>query len=125
MGKKPRSEKKLSTYDKTLELIKMQLGLEEIVSSRGFTMSTAISHLQKIKDAFPETDIEYLRPESSMISRVQEAKTELTRADRRDAFDDKGNVKLTALKRKLPSSFSFDDIKLALVFIEDFKYKKS
>jgi len=113
--KKIKKEKGASTYQLTAECIEKGLSLEEIALHRAISKGTVITHLSKIKTLYPKIDLKAYRPEASIMERVEEAVKKVKKAG-----DTKGTSKisLNAMNKELNFQVSFDDIKLALVFID-------
>ena len=100
-------EKKLNTYEKTRALVKKQLSIEEMAKERGFVADTILNHLEKLKQDGVELDLEYLKigvpPER--LNRIY------------NAFKKSGDTKLTPVKEMLGDGYSFDELKVARLFL--------
>ena len=102
---------KLSTYQMTVELLKEEKSLEEIVKDRGLKSATILSHLEKLLEdgSITKEDILYLKPgddEFDMI--IEEVRQEAEKLE---------EIKLTPIFNALNGQYSFDQIRFALLFI--------
>ncbi|MCA9388718.1 AAA family ATPase [Candidatus Berkelbacteria bacterium] len=96
------------TYEQTRKLVETNLSLTDIANGREMTVDTIIKHLGVIAEEYPETDISRFRPKRSIINKVQKAYNALPAGER---------MILSKLKSACPS-VSWQDIKLALVYVE-------
>jgi hypothetical protein len=69
-------------------------------------------------ERWPETDIEYLRPNKKLIKKVAEAVKKIEKKNNKKDFLDSGDVKLRAIFDLLGEKVSYEDIKLARLFID-------
>jgi ATP-dependent exoDNAse (exonuclease V) alpha subunit/DNA-binding MarR family transcriptional regulator len=105
------SGEKLSTYIITLNMIKDEKNLEEIMEDRGIKTGTILTHIEKLlkEGLLSKRDIEYLKPETdnfyTMLDEVREE------ADKMEEF------RLTPIFKALKGQYSFDDIRFAKIFI--------
>lgn len=96
------------TYEKTRQLIETNMSLTDIANGRNMTVETIIRHLGVISEEHPETDISRFRPKNSILTKVQKAYSALPPGER---------IILSKLKSACPS-VSWQDLKLALVYVE-------
>jgi hypothetical protein len=68
-------------------------------------MGTIISHLEKLKEGKYELDLKPHTPKSSDIKVIKEA------------FKSTGDTKLSPVHKKLKGKYSFDELRLARLFI--------
>ena len=100
------SQKNVSTYDETQKLIDQKLTLSEIARQRNLAVGTILSHLEKIvQDGYGINRLEFLRPAEPKFSKI------------RSAFEIYGTGKLSPVKEFLGVEFSYDDIRLARIFL--------
>jgi len=95
----------------TKELLDAGKNIKDIAKERSFTRETIISHIEQIKEKYPETIITHIRPVQTNINLVKKANKKL-----------KGEQigKLSPLKSILDKEgahLSFEDIRLARLFI--------
>ncbi|MBI2045866.1 MAG: AAA family ATPase [Parcubacteria group bacterium] len=98
-------KQRVSTYEKTREYVARGLSLQAIAKERGMTPGTIISHLEKIKALFPDCDLIRFRPDARDFKKIKEA------------FAATKDMKLTPAHRKLKGEYSFDDLRLARLFL--------
>jgi len=94
-----------ATYLQTRELVLQALPLEQIAKQRGYALGTIIAHLEKIAEQEPDLDIEYLRPDATQLQTIN------------DCFLDSTDLKLAPVKQRLGDRFSYDEIRLARLFV--------
>ena len=98
--------KKESTYEKTKELLKQGLSIEEMAKQRGVTVDTILSHLEKFKDAGDDVDIDRFMPEKDVFEKIQKAFA---------AFEDN---KLAPVYKKLRGKYSYEQLRLVRLFLD-------
>lgn len=106
---KEKQKGKLNTYQVTLMHLKQQVPLKDIAETRGLTVGTIAGHLIKIRKDYPEENLHYYKPKNTIMKKV------------RSVYDDqpKGKpISLTAIYNQLNGAVSYDDIKLAVAFME-------
>jgi len=105
------SGKKINTFGITLEMIKKQKSLQEIIDDRGLKMGTIISHIEKLSEEgdLDRKEINYLMPKNKEF--IKMLKLVDQEADKLDEF------KLTPIFKALDSKYSFEDIRFAKLFI--------
>ena len=92
--------------------------LAEIAKERKISERTIQDHLTKIMEKWPETNIEYLKPDDKLIKLVNEAVQAIKKKNKQDDFMQSGDIKLRPIFDFLNEEISYEDIKLALLFIE-------
>ena len=110
--KKGKKTKKKSTYLVTKQLIDKGYNLQEIAKERELTMGTVSTHLIRISDLYPNTDLSRFKPDRKIISKVKKARNEILKAN-----PEENKISLKPIFDKLNGELSYGDIKLALVFI--------
>ena len=96
------------TYEATRTLLRLQIPLVEIVARRGLTLNTILDHCEKLKtDPDSEIDFSYLRPPEPRFSKI------------RSAFLNAHSYKLSPVKSLLGDDFSYEEIRLARLFLTD------
>lgn len=103
---------KLNTYEITKNLIKENKTLEEMMSIKGVTAGTVYSHIDKLLEqkVITQKDISYLKPKTKEFKEMLK--------DVKNAVDKLGDEKLTPIFNSLNRQYSFDDLKLALLFLK-------
>ena len=107
---KEKERGKLSTYEVTLIHLKQKASLKEIAEARGLTTGTVAGHLIKIIKDNPNEDLNYYKPKNSILKKVKTAYDEQPKS---------APISLNAIYGKLGGKVSYDDIKLAVAFIQD------
>jgi ATP-dependent exoDNAse (exonuclease V) alpha subunit len=107
---KEKERGKLSTYEVTLMHLKQKVSLKEIGEARGLTTGTIAGHLIKIIKDNPKEDLNYYKPKNSILKKVKAVYDEQPKS---------APISLNAIYGKLGGSVSYDDIKLAVAFIQD------
>ncbi len=97
---------RVPTHEKTLAFIDTGLSLNEMADKRGMTKGTIISHLEKIKALKPEVDLSRFQPKEQDIKRIKEA------------FEKTGDTKLSPAHKKLNGMYTYDEIRLARLFLD-------
>lgn len=103
---KEKAKDAISTYEKTRELMKLGLSLNEIARGREVTTGTIISHLEKLKELGVAVDFDKFKPNESDLKKIKEA------------FKATGDTKLAPVHKLLDGAYSFEDIRLARLFLE-------
>lgn len=114
---------KLSTYQITKSLIDERLSLEEISKKRNLKEGTIISHIQKLleeKSVKPK-DISYLKPDTEEFKEMLQNIKDFVEEASVDASSGvtKDDKKLTPIFKAFNGKYSFEEIRLSLLFIED------
>lgn len=110
--KKGNKTKKKSTYLITKQLIEEGYDLKKIAKERELTMGTVSTHLIRISDLYPNTDLSRFKPNNKIIAKVKKARNEILKANPTE-----NKISLKPIFDKLSGELSYGDIKLALVFI--------
>ena len=82
------------------------------------SVNTIISHLEKIAELYPETELHRFRPKTVIIKKVEKAYDYLKMNEAEDFILKDGKPKLSMLHSYLKASLSYEDIKLSLMFME-------
>ncbi len=110
--KKGKKIKRKSTYLVTKELIDQGYTLQEIAIQRKLSEGTIITHLIRISDLYPHTDLSRFKPSRSILNKVGKIYKELVKKGSED-----GRISLKPIFSQLNGALSYDDIKLALIFL--------
>lgn len=95
-----------STYAETKRLIDQKFTLQAIASERNIKEGTVISHIEQLVISDGNLDITHLRPAESRLKPILAA------------FYKSGQTSLSPVKTLLGEKFSFDEIRLARLFLE-------
>lgn len=119
LKRKKKKEKKATTVEITKQLVDDGLDLAGIAEARSLTEGTIAGHLLRIKREFPDTDLERFRPDSSLMSKLIKAHDKLLKTLSKEEYRmEKGGYKLQPLYEAMNKKFSYNDIKLGMVFLD-------
>ncbi len=110
--KKGNKTKKKSTYLITKQLIDEGYDLKKIAKERELTIGTVSTHLIRVSDLYPNTDLSRFKPDNKIISKVKKARNEILKAN-----PSENTISLKPIFDQLNGEISYGDIKLALVFL--------
>jgi len=94
-----------STYAVTKALVEKGILIEEIAHRRGMTKNTIMNHLEKLAVSDKELNLEYLKPSAERLLNIKLA------------FDQTGDSKLAPVKEILSDDYSYEEIRLARLFL--------
>ncbi len=117
--KRNAKKNKLNTYQQTKFFIDKGYSLEEIAKQRGLTTSTVIGHILKLVETNPEMDISRFKPADAIIEDLAVAAASLVK-DKTNLYQD-GSIKSTPIYTYFNKQYSYDTIKLALLFFKHVK----
>lgn len=100
-----KKKKRLSTYEQTKRLIEKKYSLEAIADERDMGVDTILSHLEHLKEKGDAIDLDYLKPKAARFKKIEAA------------FKKSGGSKLTPVRDILGPEYSFDEIRIARLFI--------
>jgi len=116
--KKKASVVKTSTLEKTRDLLREKKDVAKIAKERNIKEATVFNHIERIIENWPEIDISHLQPKSKTIESVEKAVAAVKKRNFEGDFTEGGDIKLKALFLELKEKINYDDIKLALLFLE-------
>ncbi|MCK5059667.1 MAG: helix-turn-helix domain-containing protein, partial [Candidatus Pacebacteria bacterium] len=96
---------KIPTHEKTLALLKEGKSLKDIAKERGMTVGTIISHLEKLKEGNYDIDLKPYTPKSDDLKIIKAA------------FKSLEDTKLSPVYKKLKGKYSYENLRLARLFI--------
>lgn len=96
----------ISTYEETKKLLEQKLPTREIAKIRKLKEETIISHIEKIVSEDKNIDLAYLKPAESRLKIIE------------SAFRSSSNTFLAPVKNRLGENFSYNEIRLARLFIK-------
>jgi len=103
---------KKSTYLITKQMIDNGHSLDDIVIERDLTIGTVSTHLIRIANLYPKTDLSRFKPETKIINKVKKARNTLIKE-----IGPGERISLKPIFDMLKGELSYDQIKMALVFI--------
>lgn len=110
-------EKKINTYQQTIELIKAGKSLQEISSERGMALTTIQGHILKISDDFPDVDIQAFKPDDVLMDRIIQIYQEADNG-KEDNYSPDGRIKSSIIFNALDGKIDYGTIKLAYAYID-------
>lgn len=117
-NKSKAKEKKINTFQQTLELMKEGKTLKQISEERGMSLSTIQGHVLRISDDFPDVDISAYRPDEVLMSRIQEAYEKHDTGDE-EKYSGDGRLKSVYIFNELSKKVDYGTIKLAFAFLDE------
>ena len=110
-------EKKISTYEQTIELIKEGKSLHEISDHRGMALTTIQGHILKISDTYPEVNIEAYKPDEVLMDRIEKIYSEADNGNEENYSSD-GRIKSSIIFKELGGKIDYGTIKLAYAYLD-------
>lgn len=116
--KRKRADKKnkVNTYQQTKYFIDKGYSLKEVAKQRGLTTGTIIGHLLKLVETNPEMDISKFKPEDGIVEDIAVATATLIK-NKENLYSD-GSIKSSPIYTYFNKKYSYDEIKLALLFFK-------
>ncbi|GAA5556412.1 ATP-dependent RecD-like DNA helicase [Acinetobacter schindleri] len=123
-----RNEKKLAknggkqnyaaaTLDETRELFEEGYDIADIATERGLTPATIINHLGRLHKE-QGLDISVAHPGEEVVEQVRKIYKRLTKRQDTDHFNDDGSIKLRPIVELTTPKMAYDQVRLALLFVE-------
>ena len=116
--KKEKKEKKEPTAEVTKKLLLEKLSLHQIAEKREIKVSTVIDHLRSIRFSDASIDLSHIAPDQNIVDSVSRAISHLSENGDKDSISENGFVRKKAIYSYLKGECSYDEISLALVFVE-------
>lgn len=116
---KKAAEPKIKSFLKSKPFFEKHMSIAEIAAERDISEMTIMKHLSDIMADDPEFDISYLQPDAEIIEKVDMARETIISRKNKDDFMESGDIKLKAIFIELNEEMSYDDIKLALLFLNE------
>ena len=112
-GKKKKKNEKMPTHHITKTLLEEGVSLEKIAAERELTVETIISHIEHLRKEGDDVDIEYIKRKAFGDTRFDKIERAF-----RESFERCGDYRLAPVKNALGKGFSYEEIRLARLFIE-------
>ena len=110
-----RKEKiKSSTDDVTRELLLRKLSLEAMAKERGLSFGTILGHLEKLiatGKIDQKVDLAYMRPKSERCAKMIWVFEKIRQKT--------GEIRLAPVREALGDSFSFEELRVARLFLDN------
>ncbi len=110
-GKK--KEIKVSTHTLTGRLLEEGKNLDEIADARALRRETIIDHIEKLIKEGEKLDIAYLKKQHLSVEKFSKIEKEFKKS-----FKQCGDYRMAPVKNALGSKYSYEDIRLARLFID-------
>ncbi len=107
----------IPTYTKTKNLIESSPTLDALAKNREVTVGTIITHLTRLKKEDPDLDLEKYRPDAQNYEKIKSAVALIKSKNNQEDFTEDGSLRLSPIFNELNSEVSYDDIKIALLFL--------
>ncbi|MCF6297114.1 MAG: AAA family ATPase [Flavobacteriaceae bacterium] len=104
--------KKKSTYLSTKQLIDEGLSLKNIAKERELSTGTITTHLLKIAELYPATNLSKFKPDKKILSKVKKARNKILKEN-----SGENTISLKPIFELLEGEITYQEIKLALVFL--------
>lgn len=106
------------TVLETKALLDESLTIAEIAQARNLAQSTVMGHIEKIAEHFPRANIAHLRPDDEWLQPIDNAYQKIAKRDDKRDKDNDGKIKIRAIVEELRNAYSYNDVKLALLFLK-------
>jgi ATP-dependent DNA helicase RecQ len=107
---RPRRSKGLGpTYQETQQLVLQKMSIEKMADMRGLAAGTITAHIEKLVATGEEMDIDYLRPPLERFKKIEAA------------FKESGGINLSPVREVLGEGFSYDELRIARLFMKSEK----
>ncbi|MBI3573394.1 MAG: RecQ family ATP-dependent DNA helicase [Candidatus Kerfeldbacteria bacterium] len=94
-----------TTYETTHDLLNQGLAISDIAKQRNLALSTITSHIERLQQSGLNPRVEHLQFDSQRLEKI------------RRAFQQSGQWNLTPVRNILGEQFSFDELRIARIFI--------
>lgn len=106
------------TLQQTKVLFVQGLAVEEIAQIRELTQATIINHLAKLAEQDPQFDVSRIRPSEQQLAPIRKVYLQLLKERNAEHFNDDGSMKLRPIVDALRQNVGYNEVRLALVFIQ-------
>ncbi|MGB1037347.1 MAG: AAA family ATPase [Bacteroidia bacterium] len=117
-NKKIAKEKKINTFEQTIELIKKGKSLKEISEDRGMALTTIQGHILRISDQYPDVDISAYRPEDVLMDRINDIYKKADKENKEENYSSDGRLKSSIIFSGLDGKIDYGTIKLAYAYLD-------
>jgi ATP-dependent exoDNAse (exonuclease V) alpha subunit len=109
--------KKESTYLITKKLVEEGKSIDAMAKEREFSVTTIISHLERLKKDDETINLDQYKPESHILTKVEKVSAKLRLQGNEEFFDKDGNLKLSTIFGALNGDLDFEQIRMARLFL--------
>ncbi|MCW9054415.1 MAG: AAA family ATPase [Candidatus Pacebacteria bacterium] len=96
---------KVPTHEQTRLLIEEGLSLKDIAKARGMTLSTIVSHLEKLQKLGADIDLARFKPKAKDLKKIKAA------------FEKAKDTKLAPVHRALKGEYTYEELRIARLFV--------
>lgn len=117
-AKREATQKKQDTYEITLDLVKREMKLDEIIKERNLSVGTVVSHLEELYKKKKVTKLEISKVVDDRINAFSipnEVKKMFKK--HKHSKDEDNNVKLGPVFKDLKEKYTYDDLRIYRIFI--------
>ena len=100
-----------STYEQTMQLLQQGMTIAQVAQERGLARSTIERHLERLIRAGAQIDLRPLMPPRERFENI------------RKAFEQSGGTLLSPVKEILGEEYSFDEIRLVWMYLNQLSEK--
>jgi hypothetical protein len=111
------NRKKGDTLKITKKLMEEKKNVAQIIEERGLSEKTILKHVEQIVEKYPELNIDYLKPKKQIIDKVNKVVKYINKKNNKGDFLEGGQMKLRAIYDYLDKKVSYENIRLAIIFI--------
>lgn len=108
---------KASTIFETKNLLNESLTIAEVADVRKLAQSTIMNHIEQLLELGEAVNIEHIKPDDEMIKPIKTAYEQLIKLDRAEDKSEDGKLKIKPIFEKLNQKYTYNEIRLALLFI--------
>lgn len=106
------------TLLETKVLLDESLTIADIADMRKLAQSTIMGHIEKLQVHFADLNVGHIRPDDAWLEPVSKAYHIVKKRDDSDDRDSDGHIKIRPIYDELRGDYTYNDIRLALLFIE-------
>lgn len=106
------------TLLETKTLLDESLDIADIAEMRNLAQSTIMGHIEKLQVYFADLNVGHIRPDDAWLEPVKVAYDKVKSRDDDDDKDSDGQLKIRPIYDEMRGGYSYNDIRLALLFIE-------
>ena len=106
------------TLLETKALLDESLDIADIAEIRNLAQSTIMGHIEKLQVHFSHLNVGHIRPDDDWLEPVKTAYNKVKQRDKDEDKDSDGTIKLRAIYDEIRGEYSYNEIRLALLFIQ-------
>lgn len=106
-----------ATIFETKNLLNESLTIAEVADVRKLAQSTIMNHIEQLLTLGETLSLDHIRPDDSQIKPIKKAYEQIKKLDRSEDKDEQGKIKIKPIFEKLSQKYTYNEIRLALLFI--------